>query len=88
VSEFNLAHIKQKSGQKFVYKKNKCLIKIFNFMKNLENYGVQTLDVKELREVEGGNWFVVALVEFIVASIYDYDEAIAAFKDGYNAARQ
>jgi hypothetical protein len=55
-------------------------------MKNLENYGVLEMDAIEIRETDGGGWFLVVLAEFLVASIYDYDEAIAGFKEGYNAA--
>jgi len=30
-------------------------------MKNLENYGVQEMNAKEIREIEGGGWKAVLL---------------------------
>lgn len=35
--------------------KNNLLIKIFNFMKNLENYGVQELNANEIKKTDGGD---------------------------------
>jgi len=38
--------------QKLCKTKNKLLIKIFNFIKNLENYGVLEMNAKEIKETE------------------------------------
>jgi len=35
-------------------------------MKNLENYGVQEMDAKEMRSTDGGTW---ALISFIVVIV-------------------
>lgn len=75
----------------FVYAKS--LHKMFNlnfiFMKNLENFGVQELDAKEIRETEGGwldraVWGAVALV--LAALNTDWDAAGADYSSGFKDA--
>jgi len=42
--------------------KNKCLTLNFIKMKNLQNYGVQEMNARELKEVGGGFWWIIAIV--------------------------
>ena len=44
-------------------------------MKNLENYGVVSLDIREIKEIKGGYW------QFIAGAIIG-----GAIYDGYKAA--
>jgi len=55
-------------------------------MKNLENYGVQTLNAKEIRETDGGDLGIGELIAIAGAIIYVYDnwdEGVQSFWDGY-----
>jgi hypothetical protein len=56
-------------------------------MKNLENYGVQTLNAKEIRDIDGGilGWDDVLAIGG--ALIYVYNEG-GDFLDGFNSAYQ
>jgi hypothetical protein len=55
-------------------------------MKNLENYGIQEMDAKEIREVDGGtgtSWFWQAAVATFVYNVFaDWDDNVAAFHEG------
>lgn len=50
--------------------------------------GVQTLDAKELREIDGG-WLGAAVVGALIgmALTQDLDSLVDSFKEGYNRAR-
>jgi len=46
-------------------------------MKNLENYGVQVLDAREIRETDGGGWIpVVGGIARLLQVIVGLDELI------------
>ena len=55
--------------------KNKLLIKIFNFIKNLENYGVLEMNAKEIRATEGGFFglddLLIGVTLLVVGGIID-----------------
>jgi len=40
-------------------------------MKNLENYGVQELNAKEIKETDGG--FLDLLLSFVIGAAIDYE---------------
>jgi hypothetical protein len=40
-------------------------------MSNLENFGVHELNVKEIREIEGGFWPIVARVFAFIAGVHE-----------------
>jgi len=59
-------------------------------MKNLENYGVQELDIKETANIQGGwagsGWFwPAAAATFLYNCVADWEENVAAFKRGSEA---
>ncbi len=53
-------------------------------MKNLENFGVQELNSKEIRETDGGYWWVLqgAIGTFLYEVVNDWENNVAAFKAG------
>jgi len=56
-------------------------------MKNLENYGVQEMNIKETTNIQGGyglsGWFwPAAAATFIYNCVADWEENVAAFKRG------
>jgi|TARA_B110000240_G_scaffold91686_1_gene104190 hypothetical protein len=59
-------------------------------MKNLENYGVLEMDAKEIRDIDGGNPYLLGV--FVGGFLYnlaaDWEENVAAFEESYNAAMQ
>ena len=61
--------------QKLCKIKNKLLIKIFNFIKNLENYGVLEMNAKEIRATEGGFFglddLLIGVTLLVVGGIID-----------------
>ena len=60
-------------------------------MKNLESFGVQELNAKEIRETDGGfaGWVVGAFLgSFLYGIVEDWDANVAAFEEAYNAASQ
>jgi len=59
-------------------------------MKNLENYGVQEMNAKELREVDGGVFGVDDIIAIAGAVIYLYNEGsdfVAGFNHSYKRAK-
>jgi len=55
-------------------------------MKNLESFGVQELNAKEIREVEGGLWPLALLGWYVYETLNDVDSATSSFNSGWNAA--
>ncbi|MCX2573926.1 hypothetical protein [Pedobacter sandarakinus] len=53
----------------------------------LENFGVQELDVKEMIETEGGNFWAF-IAEGLIEAALDWEGAVADFKAGYNAGNK
>ncbi len=56
-------------------------------MKNLENYGVQTLSTKQITETNGGNPLGWLLGSVLYDLITDWDGISAAFDEGVNDVR-
>lgn len=54
-------------------------------MKNLENYGVQEMNTKEIEEVNGGFFGTLALAVSVVAAATAYVEAVDTF---YEAGKE
>ena len=39
-------------------------------METLKNYGVQEMNMKEMKEVDGGNWIIIAgIIILLIASL-------------------
>jgi len=53
-------------------------------MKNLEMYGVQEMDAREMKEIDGGWGPVIWFLLGVLASEVLDREAIEDFKEGYN----
>ena len=51
-------------------------------MKNLENYNVQELDIKEATNIQGGWFWAAAAATFLYNCVADWEENIKAFKRG------
>lgn len=69
----------------FVFK-----LKIIRFMKKLElqNFGVQELDAKEIREVGGGlPWWLpaAAVVGLVISAVNNFGDIREGFSDGVNS---
>ncbi|PIY09925.1 MAG: hypothetical protein COZ17_11530 [Flavobacteriaceae bacterium CG_4_10_14_3_um_filter_33_47] len=81
VSAFTLAKSKQVTGRSkgldvtiFCFGKNKCLTLNFKKMKNLENFSVQELNAKEIKNTNGGFLgILIAAVIIIAAGIFAND---------------
>jgi len=58
-----------------MFLQKKCLIKNFNFMKNLENYGVLEMNTKEMKETDGGIIMSFLFGKYVGGHIVDYIEA-------------
>jgi len=58
-------------------------------MRNLEIYGVQELNAKEIMQTQGGNWFLQGLaIRFAYEVVADWEANVAAFNENFNAASQ
>jgi hypothetical protein len=56
-------------------------------MKNLVNYNVQELDIKETTNIQGGSWFwPAAAATFLYNCVADWKDNLKAFKRGSAAA--
>ncbi|MFD2288965.1 hypothetical protein GJU39_14965 [Pedobacter petrophilus] len=54
---------------------------------NLENFGVQEMNAKEMRNENGGNWFYGWVIEGLIDAATDWDGAVASFNRGVKAAK-
>lgn len=53
-------------------------------MKNLDELGVQEMDVREMKEENGGFWWLLAGALVGAALTQDLDDLGEAFSDGWN----
>ncbi|MCD8405150.1 hypothetical protein LNI90_00830 [Tenacibaculum dicentrarchi] len=52
-------------------------------MKNLNDFGVQELSGKEIKETQGGYWWLIGVGLAVLNT--DWDKAGEDFSNGYNA---
>jgi|TARA_B110000090_G_scaffold73047_1_gene83281 hypothetical protein len=56
-------------------------------MKNLQSFGVQELNPKEIKQLNGGYWFLSAMAgSFLYGVIEDWEGNVAAFNSARNRA--
>jgi len=62
------------------------ILKTLCIMENFENYGIVSLDNKEMKETDGGGFLLGVLVGGLIYDIISNpSDCIDGFKDGFNS---
>ncbi|WP_321295588.1 class IIb bacteriocin, lactobin A/cerein 7B family [Marinifilum fragile] len=65
------------------------LLTILNFvkMKNLEEFGVQEMNTKEIQEIDGGIWPILGAIAAVIAVGAAVDAVLGEYQHGWNNPR-